>query len=124
MKEFDTTLMLEPVLANVIKSLADFFGTTTEAVMNNAPQFLAEYGWYYALSNLPYIVLIIVIVGLGGAAIVSGFFDGKWAVIMFIFVFIVLSILIAACGFLPVLISPEMYGLDHLIYAITGKNVI
>ena len=30
MDNFDMNLMLEPVLANVVKSLADFFGTTTE----------------------------------------------------------------------------------------------
>ena len=45
MAKFDATLMLEPVLANVVKSLAEFFGTTTEAVMANAPGFLADYGW-------------------------------------------------------------------------------
>ena len=49
MENFDATLMLEPVLANVVKSLAEFFGTTTEAVMANASTFLAEYGWYHML---------------------------------------------------------------------------
>lgn len=39
MVNFDTNLTLDTALANAVKSLADFFGTTTKTVMENAPSF-------------------------------------------------------------------------------------
>ena len=45
--------VLQTALAEAVNSLANFFGTTTEAVMAHAPEFLAKYGWYDMLSSLP-----------------------------------------------------------------------
>ena len=65
MDNFDMNLMLEPVLANVVKTLADFFGTTTDAVMANAPAFLAKYGWFVKISEMGWMyALVIVLAGL------------------------------------------------------------
>lgn len=124
MENFDASLMLEPVLANMVKSLAEFFGTTTDAVMANAPQFLADYGWYYTLSQAPLYIILILFVGIGGAMFVSSFFDGVGQITMFIFVFLVVTVVILACAFLPVIISPEFVGLDHILFTITGKNLL
>lgn len=44
--------VLQTALAEAVNSLASFFGTTTEAIMEHAPEFLAKYGWYSTLSNL------------------------------------------------------------------------
>lgn len=123
MENFDATLMLEPVLANVVKSLAEFFGTTTEAVMANAPGFLADYGWYYVLTQMPLYVIVALILGIGGGFVLSSFFD-KGRVPIFIFVMLLAFIIVFSVALLPVVISPELVGLDHLIYAITGKNVV
>ena len=49
--------VLQTALAEVVNSLASFFGTTTEAIMAHAPEFLAKYGWYDTLSNLPLTIL-------------------------------------------------------------------
>ena len=49
--------ILQTALAGAIDSLAGFFGTTTEAIMEHAPEFLAKYGWYDTLSNLPMTIL-------------------------------------------------------------------
>lgn len=46
------SLNLEQTLATVIQQLANFFGTTVEAITENAPTWLSKYGWYYTLSNL------------------------------------------------------------------------
>lgn len=123
MDKFDATLMLEPVLANVVKSLAEFFGTTTEAVMANAPGFLADYGWYYVLTQMPLYVIVALFLGIGGGFVLAGFFD-KGRVPIFIFTMLLAFIIVFGVALLPVIISPELVGLDHLIYAITGKNVL
>ena len=44
--------VLQTALAEAVNSLASFFGTTTEAIMAHAPEFLAKYGWYSTLNNL------------------------------------------------------------------------
>jgi len=123
MDKFDATLMLEPVLANVVKSLAEFFGTTTEAVMANAPGFLADYGWYYVLTQMPLYAIVALFLGIGGGFFAADFFD-KGKVPIFIFVTLLAFIIVFGVALLPVIISPELVGLDHLIYAITGKNVL
>lgn len=50
--------VLQTALAEAVNSLASFFGTTTEAVMEHAPEFLAKYGWYSTLNNLPEDIII------------------------------------------------------------------
>ena len=50
--------ILQTALAEAVNSLASFFGTTTEAIMEHAPEFLAKYGWYSTLSNLSLNILI------------------------------------------------------------------
>jgi hypothetical protein len=46
--------VLQTALAEAVNSLASFFGTTTEAVMEHAPEFLAKYGWYSTLNSMSY----------------------------------------------------------------------
>ena len=40
---------LEQTLNLILSALANFFGTTTQAIMANAPEWLAKYGWYVTL---------------------------------------------------------------------------
>lgn len=57
--------ILQTALAEAVNSLASFFGTTTEAIMAHAPEFLAKYGWYSTLNDLAIdIVLSILIAAL------------------------------------------------------------
>lgn len=48
---------LEQTLNLIVSALANFFGTTTEAILRNAPTWLTKYGWYVTLHNelVPYI---------------------------------------------------------------------
>lgn len=54
--------VLQTALAEAVNSLASFFGTTTEAVMEHAPEFLAKYGWYSTLSNLSDDILFTILI--------------------------------------------------------------
>jgi uncharacterized membrane protein YgdD (TMEM256/DUF423 family) len=54
--------VLQTALAEVVNSLASFFGTTTEAIMAHAPEFLAKYGWYSTLNELPITIMGIVLI--------------------------------------------------------------
>ena len=45
------TPTLEQTLNMILSALANFFGTTTENIMANAPMWLAKYGWYVTLKK-------------------------------------------------------------------------
>ena len=55
------TPTLEQVLASVIQRLANFFGTTTTAVMDGMPEFLTTFAWYHTIKNIWYIPVDVVI---------------------------------------------------------------
>ena len=128
MDSFDMNLMLEPVLANVVKSLADFFGTTTDAVMANAPAFLAKYGWFVKISEVGWMYgIVIVLAGLLSSGLYTILDDissiknpVKAPVILFFTILIVATVLY----FLPLFVAPELVGLNKLINMITGKGII
>lgn len=108
---------LQLSLASVIDQLAEFFGTTTDTIAANGPQWLAKYGWYNWASSG---VVCSLIISIGITAIV--FFvllellDGdelpiKQCIIVFIVSFTFISFLFA----LPCIISPEFAGLDAML---------
>ena len=49
--------ILETTLSEILVQLANFFGTTTAAVQAQLPHFLAEYGQYHTLTEMPWFVL-------------------------------------------------------------------
>ena len=55
------TPTLEQTLAQVIQQLANFFGTTTTAIIDNMPDFLTMYAWYYTFNNLWYIPCVVLL---------------------------------------------------------------
>lgn len=130
MINFDTNLTLDTALANAVKSLADFFGTTTEAIMGNAPSFLNKYGWYCTLTALPsYLCQVALII----VAFTIVFFlfnllidDHMWLTKKTIkyYVFGYLGIIVISCiiFLLPVIVTPELVGLDYLVKVMTGNN--
>lgn len=126
MEALNMDLKLEPVLANIIQQLANFFGTTTNVVMDNAPEFLAKYGWFTTLSNIGtnlfLDVVLMLLVGLLVGFIVSFINDVfynkekkvnpmKWC----FGITIVGVIVMIASDILPCLIAPELVGLQHLL---------
>lgn len=62
------SLTLEQTLASILQSLANFFGVTTQTIMENAPMWLAKYGWYVTVKDLGFnflqVLLFLVLYGL------------------------------------------------------------
>lgn len=54
--------VLQTALAEAVNSLASFFGTTTEAIMAHAPEFLAKYGWYSTLNDLAISIVLSILI--------------------------------------------------------------
>lgn len=115
------TPTLEQTLNMILSALANFFGTTTENVMANAPMWLAKYGWYVTLKKELIEWL------LGGAfvgAIIAIIFIMLWtqehefkglqiAISFMLFIAgtaAIVSIPIIACA-----IAPEIVGLEAAI---------
>lgn len=117
---------LEQTLNLILSALANFFGTTTQAIMANAPEWLAKYGWYVTLHDE--------LVGqmFGGAfagTLLAGGFLAIWClsghevkplqigicILLFFLSFgMVVSIPIITC-----MIAPEIVGLEAAIKLIS-----
>ncbi len=52
------SLTLEQTLASILQSLANFFGVTTQTIMENAPMWLAKYGWYVTVKDLGFNIFV------------------------------------------------------------------
>ena len=117
---------LEQTLNLILSALANFFGTTTQAIMANAPEWLAKYGWYVTLHT----ELVTWMFGgvFAGAVLVAGFlaiwcFTGhevkplQIGICIFLFflgLVVVMSIPIITC-----MIAPEIVGLEAAIKLIS-----
>lgn len=123
MDKFNMDLTLEPVLANICQQLASFFGTTTDAVINNAPEFLAKYGWFSVLSNLGDDIVIggILLFFLSGLLVLLLAIINLWqrkklnSVRWGMTFFIISMILNIGSSILPCIVAPEFVGLRYLL---------
>jgi len=124
-------LNLEQVLAQVIQSLASFFGQTTETIAQHAPEWLAKYGWYSALSDLGGNVSLGAIIGFAAAAIMFGIIVciGVWdsweevpkglkRLLWIVPVFVIICF--AVIPLIPCFVAPEIVGLEAVIELIKG----
>ena len=116
------TPTLEQTLNMILSALANFFGTTTENVMANAPMWLAKYGWYITLKKELIEWL------LGGAfvgAIIAIVFLILWdanrheiKALQIVIAFILFIVGTAAIVSIPIIacaIAPEIVGLEAAI---------
>lgn len=117
---------LEQTLNLILSALANFFGTTTQAIMANAPEWLAKYGWYVTLHT----ELVAWMFGgvFAGAVLVAGFLAiwcftehevkplqiGICIFLFFLGLGVVMSIPIITC-----MIAPEIVGLEAAIKLIS-----
>lgn len=115
------SLTLEQTLASILQSLANFFGVTTQTIMENAPMWLAKYGWYVTVKDLGFNIFVGVFIG----AIISSIIwfilyliievdFKKWHLHILTFVPI-LSVIITVC--VPIIIciiAPEYVGIEAL----------
>ena len=117
---------LEQTLNLILSALANFFGTTTQAIMANAPEWLAKYGWYVTLHT----ELVEWMFGgvFAGAVLVVGFLAiwclsdhevkplqiGICIFLFFLGLGVLISIPIITC-----MIAPEIVGLEAAIKLIS-----
>lgn len=112
--------VLQTALAETVNSLASFFGTTTEAVMTHAPEFLAKYGWYYTLNEMGFNAFIsLLIAGLISAiyfAIVIEFdFENKHPVLTVVGIFIICFMFTAGISIITCAVAPEIVGAHAIL---------
>ena len=107
--------ILQTALAEAVNSLASFFGTTTEAIMAHAPEFLAKYGWYSTLNGLPLTiigaVLTFAVIFIFGT-IVLGIFgvDLDHPLLTIIIVFILCLVVSVGIDIITCAVAPEIVG--------------
>lgn len=115
------SLTLEQTLASILQSLANFFGVTTQTIMENAPMWLAKYGWYVTVKDLGFNIfggafIGIIIVGIIWFilyAMIEIDFK-KWHLRIFIPV-LILSVIITVCvPIITCIIAPEYVGVEAL----------
>jgi hypothetical protein len=112
--------VLQTALAEAVNSLASFFGTTTEAVMTHAPEFLVKYGWYNTLNNLGECALIafviMIIIGLFTIPFVFEFdVDIKHPILKFAGGFIICFVFLAGMKIVTCAVAPEIVGAHAIL---------
>lgn len=114
--------ILEETLSTILIQLADFFGTTTAAIQDQLPYFLAEYGRYYTLTEIPGNVCCGTIIGaffcFGWAFFYCGILElppKKSFVIVVVIIAIITCFLAIGIPIITCLMTPELVGVEALI---------
>ena len=112
--------ILQTALAEAVNSLASFFGTTTEAIMAHAPEFLAQYGWYSTLSDLPIdIVLSVLIAALiilvGSLTTMLCDFEIKHPILVVGFIFMLCVVACVGSNLITCAVAPEIVGAHAIL---------
>ena len=114
--------ILETTLSEILVQLANFFGTTTAAVQAQLPYFLAEYGQYHTLTEMPWFVLsgtfVFGFVACGWAGLYYGVCDchsTKPFVIGLIIIAVVVYFLAIGIPIITCLVAPEFVGIEALL---------
>ncbi len=121
------TPTLEQTLNLILSALANFFGTTTQAIMEKAPEWLAKYGWYVTLHNELGGQLML---GLFLGVVLGAIFLFIWncvaekeikagAIVIAFFIVLITLIAFAVVTILPCILAPEIVGLEAAIKLIS-----
>ena len=107
--------ILQTALAEAVNSLASFFGTTTEAIMEHAPEFLAKYGWYSTLNELPFCIVISVLITalicwLGSLILIMCDCDLEHPILVVSVIFILCLVISVGAKVATCAIAPEIVG--------------
>lgn len=70
------TPTLDQVLASVVQQLANFFGTTTTAIMDSMPEFLTIFAWYNTINKMGWFIPVVIVTSIFIAAFVWFISDG------------------------------------------------
>lgn len=110
--------VLQTALAETVNALADFFGTTTEAIMTHAPEFLAKYGWYYTLNNLPFNIFVGILIGIAICLTLFVSIDDSKYINLIVFTILTSCVAISVgLKIITCMVAPEIVG-THAILAL------
>ena len=117
---------LEQTLNLILSALANFFGTTTQVIMANVPEWLAKYGWYVTLHNE---LVEWMFGGVFAGALLAGGFLAIWCLSdhevkplqigICIFLFFLGFGVIVSIPLITCMIAPEIVGLEAAIKLIS-----
>lgn len=116
------SLSLEQTFSSILQSLANFFGVTTETIMENAPMWLAKYGWYVTIKDIGSDIFfgvflsIVAIFILGLMMYGMAEFDYKsWHILLFIIIGILTFCITVGVPIITCFIAPEYVGIEALL---------
>ena len=109
------------ISSSTVSELAELFGVTTNQIVENTSRFLSKYGWYMAIKHIfiiPVVAGIITIIVALLFPIIADIFSldeskYKGSTVVSV-VFIVITAILLICEFVPLLIAPELVGLEYL----------
>ena len=111
--------VLQTALAEAVNSLASFFGTTTEAIMAHAPEFLAKYGWYSTLNEIPINIfvslLLTVLIALMVFLITMGEIELKHPVLAVGCLFMLCVMICVGSKIITCMVTPEIVGAHAIL---------
>lgn len=112
--------VLQTALAEAVNSLASFFGTTTEAIMEHAPEFLAKYGWYSTLSSLSEdmiltFVIVVLICLLGSLVFMVSDIELKHPARFIIGVTVTILVISIGTKIITCAVAPEIVGAHAIL---------
>lgn len=117
---------LEQTLNLIISALANFFGTTTEAILRNAPTWLTKYGWYVTLHDE---LVCYVFGGIFAGIVIAGVFlficeitDKKYGtgvIVVACLIFMVVIVIAMSIPIITCMIAPEIVGIEAAIKLIS-----
>lgn len=93
---------------------------TTEVIMQNAPMWLAKYGWFTLMQNLPVLVVLWAFVALVvlGVIIWIGYecdWKHRTTVTLCTLSFLIITLTAFGVWFIQCAVSPELYGLKAIL---------
>ena len=117
---------LEQTLNLIVSALANFFGTTTEAILRNAPTWLVKYGWYVTLHNelIGYILggILFGITIAGMFLFIYSITNKEIGIGVIVVACLIFIIVVAISAFIPIItcmIAPEIVGIEAAIKLIS-----
>ena len=121
-------MTLEQTLSSILQSLADFFGVTTQTILENAPMWLAKYGWYITIKDIginaflgvfvSWIFILALYLAMYGMAELE---YKKWHMSLFIIIVILVFCITVGIPIITCSIAPEYVGIEAL-FTLVNQN--
>lgn len=110
-------LTLQTTLATILTQLANFFGTTSDIIMQNAPYWLTKYGWFMMMQNMvgAFMAAIFTTGAILAIIYLALELKPKHSIRMMLIIFIISLIIWCGMCYSQCAIAPEIYGLNSLI---------